>query len=59
MNQTAGGGGYNYLNGYLSMHYRFKVGNNGTQQIAIGYSVALLTGVLILLNFSMAINGIQ
>ena len=39
MNQTAGNGGYNYLNGYLSVAYTgIKFGNNGNQQIAIGIS---------------------
>ena len=43
MNQTAGGGGYNYLNGYLSMAYTgLRFGKNGTQQIAIGYSVGVI-----------------
>lgn len=43
MNQTAGGGGYNYLNGYLSMAYTgLRFGKNGTQQISLGYSVGII-----------------
>lgn len=43
MNQTAGGGGYNYLNGYVSMAYTgLRFGKHGTHVIAIGYSLGLI-----------------
>ncbi|BAV08352.1 type IX secretion system membrane protein, PorP/SprF family [Filimonas lacunae] len=39
MNQTAGSGGYNYLNGYLSVAYNgIRFGQNGEQIISIGLS---------------------
>lgn len=39
MNQAAGNGGYNYLNGYISIAYTgVRFGTNGNQQIALGLS---------------------
>lgn len=37
MNQTAAGGAYNYLNGYLSVAYTgFRFGKEGNQRVSIG-----------------------
>jgi type IX secretion system PorP/SprF family membrane protein len=39
MNQTAGNGGYNYLNGYVSLAYTgIRFGPNGNHQVTIGLS---------------------
>lgn len=43
MNQVAGSGGYNYLNGYLSVAYSgIRFGEEGNQVISIGLSGGLL-----------------
>lgn len=43
MNQSAGSGGYNYLNGYLSVAYSgIRFGTNGEQVVSIGLSGGVL-----------------
>lgn len=42
-NQTANGGGYNYLNGYVSLAYTgVRFGANGNQRISLGISAGVI-----------------